>query len=89
MLENAMIDFVKQNPEQAAIFLKHYDLEFSDDLLIYGELIVHSASKIAAFNTLNRIKRRQFEKLLSIAPQFAGYLLVPQLWNSETDGVKP
>ena len=87
-LENAMVDFVEQNPEQAAIFLKHYDLEFSDDLLIYVELLIHSASKIAAFNTLNRMKRRKFEKLLSIAPEFAGYFVVPQLWNPEISSDK-
>jgi len=88
MLEDAMLKYVKQYPEDMTGFLRHYDLEFSDDLIIYGELVLRSATKLGSLGILNRTKRRQLEQLEKLAPEFAAYLIIPQLWGLEKEGVE-
>lgn len=62
LLENSILDYMRQNPEDIEAFLKHYDLDYSDNGLIYSELIFHVTSRTRAHQIVNRFTRRQLER---------------------------
>jgi len=88
-LQNELMEYVKQNQEQIEAFLRHYDLEFSDDILICLELHQYVMYMKIASITLNRKERRGIEKMLKEAPeQFKMMFFFHEVWQTSMEMIK-
>jgi DNA-binding Lrp family transcriptional regulator len=89
-IQNELIEYIKQNQEQIETFLKHYDLDFSDDILICIELHSFAAYMKTGIKILNRKERREVEKMIKDFPEhYKMMFFIPELWQSSLEGVRP
>jgi len=88
MLERELIDYIKNNQEQIEAFLRHYDLEFSDDNLICMELYIFiMCMKIAS--TLTHEEREKIEKIMNQIPEpYKMMFLIPDIWQTSMEMMK-
>jgi predicted transcriptional regulator len=88
-LQSYLMEYVKQNQKQIESFLRHYDLSFSDDILVCLELHSHVMYMKIASVMLNRKGRREIEKMLKEVPeQFRMMFFFPEVWHTSMEMIK-
>jgi len=88
-LQTELIEYIKQNQEQIEAFLRHYDLDFSDDNLICLELHSYVMYMKIAGITLNRKGRREVEKILRELPEpYKMMFFFPEVWQTSMEIIK-
>jgi len=89
-IQSELLEYIEQNQEQIEAFLRHFDLDFSDELLICLELHGFVAYMKLAYPllSLSRKERREFEKLLKEFPEQTKMMFfIPELWQIQIRGI--
>ncbi|MEM3873792.1 MAG: hypothetical protein QXU45_01465 [Candidatus Bathyarchaeia archaeon] len=87
-IQSKLVEYIKQNPEQIETFLKHYDLAFSDDILICLELHSFIAYMEASSMVLRRVKKRELKRVFKNVPEhYKMIFFIPELWQAHIKGV--
>ncbi|MEM3000498.1 MAG: hypothetical protein QXX34_08255 [Candidatus Bathyarchaeia archaeon] len=88
-IQNELINYIKKNQEQIETFLRHYDLEFSDDNLVCLELYLFVMCMKIAGITLSKNQRREIEEALKDAPeQYKIMFFLPEIWQTSMEMTK-
>ena len=82
-VENLLLRYLKRHPESIESFLKHYDLDFFDEHLVFIELVnyVYQHELVSSI-PINREIRRQLDRL---PESLKIYSVIPQLWKVEKE----
>jgi len=84
-LKATIIEHLQKYPEEVEEFLKHYDLDYSDDFLIFTEWVNNVVYRELGYTFTNRAERRILMKVYDKLPEsFRAAFLVSQLWNVRT-----
>ena len=78
MLKNVKNKFskaLKENPEDLELYLKHFDLKFSEDFLIFTETVAFITGVMPSIQTINLFQEQKIQKLIEqIEKEFTGKL---------------